>query len=66
MRGSHLHIDQCHSLVEQGWGECGTHKGRRDDGIKTMGRWGGQRERKTWENKFIHPDAESGLDEFFV
>eukprot|EP00957_Ditylum_brightwellii_P041804 3165282-Ditylum_brightwellii.AAC.1 len=38
---------------------CGTCMGRRDDGIKTMGIWGGERERKTWENKFIHPDAVS-------
>eukprot|EP00957_Ditylum_brightwellii_P192612 14664869-Ditylum_brightwellii.AAC.1 len=38
---------------------CGTHRGRRDNGIKTMGRWGGHQERKIWENKFIHPDAES-------
>ena len=45
---------------------CGTRSGRRDDRIKTMGRWGGWREKKTWENKFIHPDAESGLDNFFA
>eukprot|EP00957_Ditylum_brightwellii_P053435 4049477-Ditylum_brightwellii.AAC.1 len=43
--------------------ECGTPRGRHDDGIKTMGSWRGQRERKPWKNKFIHPDAESGLDE---
>ena len=45
---------------------CGTCRGRCDDGIKTIGSWGGQKERKIWENKFIHPDAESGLDEFLL
>eukprot|EP00957_Ditylum_brightwellii_P105920 8078730-Ditylum_brightwellii.AAC.1 len=31
-----------------------------------MSRWGGHQERKPWENKFINPDAEPGLDEFFA
>eukprot|EP00957_Ditylum_brightwellii_P033840 2564722-Ditylum_brightwellii.AAC.1 len=45
---------------------CGTRRGRHDDGIKTMGSWGGQREWKTWEKKIIHSDAESGLDELLA
>eukprot|EP00957_Ditylum_brightwellii_P193607 14743571-Ditylum_brightwellii.AAC.1 len=51
---------QARGCVVAGYGTC---RGRSDDGIKTMGRWGGRRERKTWENTFIHPDAESGLDD---
>eukprot|EP00957_Ditylum_brightwellii_P107125 8173379-Ditylum_brightwellii.AAC.2 len=38
---------------------CGTCKGRRDEGLRQVGQWGGHRERKSCGYRFIHPDAEA-------
>ena len=44
---------------------CGTRRGRRDDGIREVSKWGGERERKGWSKK-IHPSrCRSWIGEFF-
>ena len=40
---------------------CGTRRGRRYDGVRTVGKWGGRREKKSFVATFIHPDAEGAL-----
>eukprot|EP00957_Ditylum_brightwellii_P158230 12044389-Ditylum_brightwellii.AAC.1 len=44
---------------------CGTHRGQRDEGVNSTGRWGGKQCRQDHKTRFIHPDAEMCLDELF-
>ena len=44
---------------------CGTRRGRRDEGIKNIGSWGGTRHRTHNEVRFMHPDAEECLNILF-
>ena len=42
---------------------CGTRRGRRNDGRRDVGNWGGARERKPLAERFMHPDAISAVEE---
>ena len=38
---------------------CGSHRGRRNDGINDVAKWGGAKERKSFIYRLLHPDAMS-------
>eukprot|EP00957_Ditylum_brightwellii_P050406 3822192-Ditylum_brightwellii.AAC.1 len=48
--------------VVPGYGTC---RCRQDEGVNSIGKWGGKQCRKDHKNRFIHPDAEECLDELF-
>eukprot|EP00957_Ditylum_brightwellii_P134749 10273308-Ditylum_brightwellii.AAC.2 len=45
---------------------CGTHWVRCNERIKRVGQQGGHQERKPCDDRFICPDAETGLDDLFA
>eukprot|EP00957_Ditylum_brightwellii_P069682 5292055-Ditylum_brightwellii.AAC.1 len=38
---------------------CGSCRGRRNDGVNDVAKWGGARERKSFVYRFLHQDAMS-------
>eukprot|EP00957_Ditylum_brightwellii_P020899 1576041-Ditylum_brightwellii.AAC.1 len=38
---------------------CGSCRGRRNDGVNDVAKWGGARERKSFVYRFLHSDAMS-------